>query len=137
MLPLFHSFGQTVIMNGGFAYGGTVVMLPRFEAGAALKTMAKEEVTFFAGVPTMYWGLLGALDESGVDVEAAGGQPPGGRRRRLGAAGRGPQGVREALRRHHPRGLRPVGDLAGRQLLAVRRGRAGRLDRHARSPASR
>jgi long-chain acyl-CoA synthetase len=70
VLPLFHSFGQTVIMNGGFAFGGTVVMLPRFEADAALKTMAKEGVTFFAGVPTMYWGLLGALDDSGVDVEA-------------------------------------------------------------------
>ncbi len=69
VLPLFHSFGQTVIMNGGFAYGGTVVMLPRFEADAALKTMAKEKVTFFAGVPTMYWGLLGALDDSGVDVK--------------------------------------------------------------------
>jgi long-chain acyl-CoA synthetase len=69
VLPLFHSFGQTVIMNGGFAYGGTVVMLPRFEAGAALKAMAKEEVSFFAGVPTMYWGLLGALDDSGVDVK--------------------------------------------------------------------
>ena len=24
--------------------------------------MQKEDVTFFAGVPTMYWGLLGALD---------------------------------------------------------------------------
>ena len=70
VLPLFHSFGQTVIMNGGFAYGGTVVMLPRFEADAALKTMAKEGVTFFAGVPTMYWGLLGALEGSGVDVKA-------------------------------------------------------------------
>ena len=69
VLPLFHSFGQTVIMNAGFAYGGTVVMLPRFEADAALKTMAKEKVTFFAGVPTMYWGLLGALDDSGVDVK--------------------------------------------------------------------
>jgi long-chain acyl-CoA synthetase len=69
VLPLFHSFGQTVIMNGGFAYGGTVVMLPRFEADPALKTMAKEGVTFFAGVPTMYWGLLGALDDSGVDVK--------------------------------------------------------------------
>jgi long-chain acyl-CoA synthetase len=68
VLPLFHSFGQTVIMNGGFAFGGTVVMLPRFEADPALKTMAKEKVTFFAGVPTMYWGLLGALDDSGVDV---------------------------------------------------------------------
>jgi long-chain acyl-CoA synthetase len=70
VLPLFHSFGQTVIQNGGFAFGGTVVMLPRFEADAALKTMAKEGVTFFAGVPTMYWGLLGALDDSGVDVLA-------------------------------------------------------------------
>ncbi len=69
VLPLFHSFGQTVIMNGGFAYGGTVVMLPRFEADAALKAMAKEGVTFFAGVPTMYWGLLGALEGSGVDVK--------------------------------------------------------------------
>ncbi len=69
VLPLFHSFGQTVIMNGGFAYGGTVVMLPRFEADPALKTMAREKVTFFAGVPTMYWGLLGALDDSGVDVK--------------------------------------------------------------------
>ena len=69
VLPLFHSFGQSVIQNGGFLYGGTVVMLPRFDADAALKTMAKENVTFFAGVPTMYWGLLGALDESGVDAK--------------------------------------------------------------------
>ena len=69
VLPLFHSFGQTVIMNAGFAYGGTVVLLPRFEAGQALALMDREDVTFFAGVPTMYWGLLGALDDSGVDVK--------------------------------------------------------------------
>ena len=31
VLPLFHSFGQTVIMNAGFAFGGTVVLLPRFD----------------------------------------------------------------------------------------------------------
>ena len=69
VLPLFHSFGQTVIQNGAFAYGGTVVMLPRFDASAALALMDKHQVTFFAGVPTMYWGLLGALSE-GFDVEA-------------------------------------------------------------------
>ncbi|WP_110181198.1 long-chain-fatty-acid--CoA ligase [Nocardioides solisilvae] len=69
VLPLFHSFGQTVIQNGAFAYGGTVVMLPRFEAEAALQLMAKEKVTFFAGVPTMFWGMLGALDDAGVDVK--------------------------------------------------------------------
>jgi long-chain acyl-CoA synthetase len=68
VLPLFHSFGQTVIQNGGFAFGGTIVMLPRFEAQAALGLMLANKVTFFAGVPTMYWGLLGALDES-VDVQ--------------------------------------------------------------------
>ena len=48
-------------------------MLPRFEAHAALQLMAKEKVTYFAGVPTMYWGLLGALEDvraaGGVDVE--------------------------------------------------------------------
>jgi long-chain acyl-CoA synthetase len=67
VLPLFHSFGQTVIQNGAFAYGGTVVLLPRFEAAPALGLMLKEQVTFFGGVPTMYWGLLGALDET-IDV---------------------------------------------------------------------
>jgi len=73
VLPLFHSFGQTVIQNGAFTFGGTIVMLPRFEAKAALGLMLKEKVTFFAGVPTMYWGLLGALDaaphEGEVDVK--------------------------------------------------------------------
>ncbi|WP_456697880.1 long-chain-fatty-acid--CoA ligase [Aeromicrobium sp. P5_D10] len=67
VLPLFHSFGQTVIQNGSIAFGGTVVMLPRFEAKAALDLMLANKVTFFAGVPTMYWGLLAALDET-VDV---------------------------------------------------------------------
>ena len=67
VLPLFHSFGQTVIQNGGITFGGTIVLQPRFEARTALQLMLDNDVTFFAGVPTMYWGLLGALDET-VDV---------------------------------------------------------------------
>ena len=67
VLPLFHSFGQTVCQNGAFAYGATVVMLPRFEARAALDLMRRERITFFAGVPTMYWGLLGALEGAQAD----------------------------------------------------------------------
>jgi long-chain acyl-CoA synthetase len=68
VLPLFHSFGQTVIQNGAAAYGGTVVMLPRFEAEAALDLMRSEGITFFAGVPTMYWGLLHAAGDSDVSA---------------------------------------------------------------------
>jgi long-chain acyl-CoA synthetase len=67
-LPLFHSFGQTVQLNGGFAEQCTLVLLPRFDAKAALELMQSETITFFAGVPTMYWGLLGALDDT-VDVD--------------------------------------------------------------------
>jgi len=66
-LPLFHSFGQTVQLNAGFAMAATLVLLPRFDAEQALALMQSENVTFFAGVPTMYWGLLGALDDD-VDV---------------------------------------------------------------------
>jgi long-chain acyl-CoA synthetase len=66
-LPLFHSFGSTVQMNAGFAIASTLVLLPRFDAAAAVGLMQKENVTFFAGVPTMWWGLLGALE--GADVE--------------------------------------------------------------------
>lgn len=67
VLPLFHIFGQTVVQNGALLFGGTMVMLPRFDAEQALGLMLKEKVTMFAGVPTMYWGLLQML-ASGVDV---------------------------------------------------------------------
>ncbi len=67
-LPLFHSFGSTVQMNAGIAVGATLVMLPRFDAEEAVALLQKENVTFFAGVPTMYWGLLGALNAD-VDVD--------------------------------------------------------------------
>ena len=69
VLPLFHTFGQTVQMILGFLQAATLVFLPRFEARAALALMESERVTCFAGVPTMYWGLLNALEDS-VDVDA-------------------------------------------------------------------
>jgi long-chain acyl-CoA synthetase len=67
-LPLFHSFGQTVQLNSGFGGAATLVLLPRFDARTALRLMETEQVSFFAGVPTMYWGLLNALTDD-VDVD--------------------------------------------------------------------
>ncbi|MEE4492522.1 long-chain-fatty-acid--CoA ligase [Streptomyces sp. BE230] len=68
-LPLFHSFGQSVSMNAGLSAGATLVLMPRFEPQAALRLMREERITAFAGVPTMYWGLLGALDHDTDDVD--------------------------------------------------------------------
>ncbi|MGZ6677439.1 MAG: AMP-binding protein, partial [Nocardioides sp.] len=67
-LPLFHSFGSTVQMNAGFSVAATLVLLPRFDAEQAVALLQKEDITFFAGVPTMWWGLLGALTDD-VDVD--------------------------------------------------------------------
>lgn len=59
-LPLFHSFGQTVVMNMAFRCGATVLLMPRFDGKSALDLMVRENVTCFAGVPTMYIALLEA-----------------------------------------------------------------------------
>ncbi len=59
-LPLFHTFGQTVGMNGAFRIGATLVLLARFTGEAALDLMVREGVDVFHGVPTMYVALLEA-----------------------------------------------------------------------------
>ncbi|MCH8907461.1 MAG: long-chain fatty acid--CoA ligase [Candidatus Heimdallarchaeota archaeon] len=68
-LPLFHSFGQTCQMNAGFLVGSTLVLLARFDPGDALQAMQDENVTLFAGVPTMYWALLNYPDADKYDLE--------------------------------------------------------------------
>jgi long-chain acyl-CoA synthetase len=67
-LPLFHSFGQTMIQNAVLGRGGTVVLMARFDAQAALETMARRSVTLFAGVPTMYFALLRAPGAASQNV---------------------------------------------------------------------
>ena len=57
-LPLFHSFGQTVLQNALLGSGATLVLLPRFDPESAFALMAKHGCTVFAGVPTMYFALL-------------------------------------------------------------------------------
>ncbi len=57
-LPLFHSFGQTVLQNAVLGAGGTLVLLPRFTPDDAFRLMQEHRVTLFAGVPTMYFALL-------------------------------------------------------------------------------
>ena len=69
-LPLFHSTGQTAQMNAGVSGGATLVLLPRFDAAATLKTMVDERINIWIGVPTMYWALLQHARQTGADVSA-------------------------------------------------------------------
>ena len=63
-LPLFHTFGQTAVMNIAFRVGAAVVLLPRFDADEALALMVRLDATVFTAVPTMYVGMLEAARRS-------------------------------------------------------------------------
>ena len=54
VLPLFHGFGMSVCMNAPLAHGGTVILLPRFEARQVCRAINQERPSLFAGVPTMF-----------------------------------------------------------------------------------
>ncbi|WP_345471153.1 long-chain fatty acid--CoA ligase [Glutamicibacter ectropisis] len=59
-LPLFHTFGQTCVLNTGLRAGAEVVLLPKFSAESALELVLEADIDVFFGVPTMYVALLEA-----------------------------------------------------------------------------
>jgi long-chain acyl-CoA synthetase len=61
-LPLFHTFGQICGMATCFRAGATMVLMDRFDAGEALRTMALYDCTVLMGVPTMFIALLDAAE---------------------------------------------------------------------------
>lgn len=69
VLPLFHIFGMTALLNAGVYKGGTGILMTRFDAATAFSLMQQYKVTLFIGVPTMYWGLLNYTNPS-VDFAA-------------------------------------------------------------------
>jgi long-chain acyl-CoA synthetase len=70
VLPLFHSFGQTCVMNALIYTGGTITMLPRFEPIKAMEIIQRDKVTYFAGVPTMYFYLLNHPEAGNYDLSS-------------------------------------------------------------------
>ncbi|MFW6280876.1 MAG: AMP-binding protein, partial [Halanaerobium sp.] len=58
VLPMFHAFAETVCMLMPLFLGAEIVIVDRFLPEKVLKTIQEKNVTFFAGVPTMYSALL-------------------------------------------------------------------------------
>jgi long-chain acyl-CoA synthetase len=58
VLPLFHVFGLSSVLNTAVRYGGTIALVPRFEMDAVLDAIEQHKVTIFSGVPTMYFAML-------------------------------------------------------------------------------
>lgn len=58
VLPLFHVFANTCVLNRTVANSGCIVMLPRFEVPQVLATAKRVRPTSLFAVPTMYQALL-------------------------------------------------------------------------------
>ncbi len=69
-LPLFHVFGLTCGLNASILAGACLTLLPRFDADKALTMVARDEVTVFEGVPTMYAGMLNADGADEADMSS-------------------------------------------------------------------
>ncbi|MEQ1540335.1 MAG: AMP-binding protein, partial [Sphingorhabdus sp.] len=70
VLPFFHVFANATVLNRTVDNGGEIVMLPRFEATAALKAAHRTKVTAIPGVPTMYQALLDNAELPATDFSA-------------------------------------------------------------------
>lgn len=68
-LPAPHVYGNVAI-NSTFLVGGTVVLMERFDASAALRLIVEHRATMFEGVPAMYSMMLTEPTLSGTDLSS-------------------------------------------------------------------
>jgi long-chain acyl-CoA synthetase len=80
VLPFFHAFAMTVVMNFGVQQGAEIVMMPRFFLNEAMKLIEKTRPTMMPGVPTMFVAMLShprraSFDLSSLKYCVSGGAP--------------------------------------------------------------
>jgi acyl-CoA synthetase (AMP-forming)/AMP-acid ligase II len=69
VLPMFHVLGLSSVLNVAVRFGGTLVLVPPFDAQTVIDEFARHRCTIFSGVPTMFGTLLQA-DTEGRDLSA-------------------------------------------------------------------
>lgn len=80
VLPLFHVFANTCVLNRTVASGGEMVLLPRFDAEQVMHAIERTRASYMPGVPTMYQAMLDHpavhhTDFSSLRVCISGGAP--------------------------------------------------------------
>jgi long-chain acyl-CoA synthetase len=58
ILPFFHVFAMTAVMNLGLRIGASLILMPRFEIGQAVALIRRQRPTIMPGVPTLFNALL-------------------------------------------------------------------------------
>ncbi|MDM5156707.1 long-chain-fatty-acid--CoA ligase [Bacillus sp. DX1.1] len=58
VLPFFHVYGMTAVMNLAIMQGHKMVIVPKFDMKMVFEAIKKHQVTLFPGAPTIYIALL-------------------------------------------------------------------------------
>jgi long-chain acyl-CoA synthetase len=80
VLPLFHVFAMTGVMNLPLAMGAEMVLVPRFDLEQVIKLIQSKKPTLFPAVPTIYTAIvnhkdIGSYDLSSIRFCLSGGAP--------------------------------------------------------------
>lgn len=70
VLPFFHVFAMTAVMNLGISTGSELILLPKFELGRVLKTLHQKKATLFPAVPTIFNAILAHKKLQDYDLSA-------------------------------------------------------------------
>ncbi len=70
VLPLFHVFAMTAVMNFGLRLGAELILLPRFELKQVMDVIVAKRPTLFPGVPTIYTAINAAAEKEGRDLSS-------------------------------------------------------------------
>ncbi|MFC5367712.1 long-chain-fatty-acid--CoA ligase [Salinirubrum litoreum] len=70
VLPLFHIYGMTVVMNATLFSGGAYYPLPTWDAEQAMGLVESENLTLMHGVPAMYNDVINQPDAESFDLSS-------------------------------------------------------------------
>ena len=70
VLPFFHVFGLSSILDVCVRFGCTMSLIPRFDPVAVLTAIQRDRATIFEGVPSMFISLLAQPDLDSYDVSS-------------------------------------------------------------------
>jgi long-chain acyl-CoA synthetase len=70
VLPLFHVFGMTGVMNVALAAGAELILMPRFKVAETLTVIDKEKPTLLMGVPTIYSAINESKETEKFDLSS-------------------------------------------------------------------
>jgi long-chain acyl-CoA synthetase len=77
-VPLFHVTGAVPLMLVSFAVGRKIVMMPKWDARAAMELIQREKITNFTGVPLMSFEIMSHPDRHKYDLSTLQGLAGGG-----------------------------------------------------------